>query len=58
MTMHWKAVEQYFTAVLFVFQFVCNFGKSINFKRGTDCEVIRNHCQILNLFLMGREYER
>ena len=28
MTIHWKAVEQYFTVVLFVFQFnpVCNFG--------------------------------
>ena len=30
---HWKAVEQYFTLVVFVFQFypVCNFGKVINF---------------------------
>ena len=28
MTIHWKAVEQYFTVVLFVFQFylVGNFG--------------------------------
>ena len=28
MTIHWKAVEQYVTVVLFVFQFsrVCNFG--------------------------------
>ena len=27
MTIYWKAVEQYFTVVLFVFQFflVCNF---------------------------------
>ena len=33
MTIHWKAVEQCFTVVLFVFQFasVCNFGKFINF---------------------------
>ena len=33
MTIHWKAVEQYFTVVLFVFQFypVCNFGKFIKF---------------------------
>ena len=31
MTIHWKAVEQYFTPVLFVFPFypVCNFGKFI-----------------------------
>ena len=35
-TIHWKAVEQYFTVVLFVFLFfvfqfyqVCNFGKFI-----------------------------
>ena len=29
---HWKAVEQYFTVVLFVFQFypVCKFAKLIN----------------------------
>ena len=29
---HWKAVEQYFIVVLFVFQFylVCNFGRFIN----------------------------
>ena len=31
---HWKAVEQYFTVVLFVFQ-VCNFVKFINFGLGT-----------------------
>ena len=33
----WKAVEQYFTVVLFVFQFslVCNFGKFIHFGLGT-----------------------
>ena len=37
MTIHWKAVEQYFTVVLFVFQFypVCNFGKVISFGFGT-----------------------
>ena len=37
MTIHWKAVEQYFTVVLFVFQFypVCNFGGFINFGLGT-----------------------
>ena len=37
MTIHWKAVEQYFTVVLFVIQFytVCNFGKLINFGLGT-----------------------
>ena len=37
MTIHWKAVEQYFTVVLFAFKFypVCNFGKFINFGLGT-----------------------
>ena len=32
-----KAVEQYFTVVMFVFQLspVCNFGKLINFGLGT-----------------------
>ena len=37
MTIHWKAVEQYLTVVLFVFQFysVCNFGKFINFGLDT-----------------------
>ena len=33
MTIHWKAVEQYFTVVLFVLQFysVFNFGLRTNF---------------------------
>ena len=37
MRIHWKAVEQYFIVVLFVFQFypVCNFGKFIIFGLGT-----------------------
>ena len=37
MTIHWKAVEQYFTVVLFGFQVstVCNFEKFINFGLGT-----------------------
>ena len=37
MTIHWKAVEHYFTMVLFVFQFypVCNFGTFIRFGLGT-----------------------
>ena len=37
MTIHWKAVKQYFTVVLFRFQFypVCNFGKFISFGIGT-----------------------
>ena len=36
MTIHWKAVEQYFTVELFVFQCysVCNFGKFDNFGLG------------------------
>ena len=37
MTIHWKAVEQYFTVELFVFQFspVSNFGQFIDFGLGT-----------------------
>ena len=37
MIVRWKAVEQYFTVVLFVFQFhpVCNLGKFISFGLGT-----------------------
>ena len=37
MTIHWKAIEQYFTVVLFVFQFfpVCNFGKFASFGLGS-----------------------
>ena len=37
MTIHWKAVEQQFTAMMFVFQLspVCNFGEFINFGLGT-----------------------
>ena len=34
MTIHWKAVEQYFTVVLFVFQFVI-LDNFINFVLGT-----------------------
>ena len=36
MTIHWKAVEQYFIVALVVIQFyqVCNFGKFINFGLG------------------------
>ena len=36
MTIHWKAVEQCFTVVLFVFQFYpfCNFGTFIHFGLG------------------------
>ena len=37
MAIHWKAFEQYFTVVLFGFQFqpVCNFGKFVNCGLGT-----------------------
>ena len=37
MTIHSRAVEQYFTVVLFVFQFypVCDFEKLISFGLGT-----------------------
>ena len=44
MIIHWKAVQQYFTVVLFVFQFYpdCNFGKFINFVLGTAmCERVK-----------------
>ena len=36
MTIHWKAVEQFFTVVLFGFQFspLFNFEKCINFGFG------------------------
>ena len=34
MTIHWKAVEQYFTVVLMVFS-ICNCGKFFNFGLGT-----------------------
>ena len=46
MTIHCKAVEQYFTMVLCAFQFypVCNFEKLINFGLGTErvtvCEIV------------------
>ena len=37
MTIHWKDFEQYFTVVLFVFQFypVCSVPKFISFGVGT-----------------------
>ena len=37
MTIYWKAVEQYFTVVMFVFQFhpSCHFKKFMNFGLGT-----------------------
>ena len=41
---HWKAVEQYWTAVLFAFQFylVCSFGKYVNVGFGTvGSEIIK-----------------
>ena len=36
-TIHWKAVDQFFTMMLCVFQFhpVCNFEKFLNFGLGT-----------------------
>ena len=36
MTIHWKAVKQCVTVVLFVFQFspICDSGKLINFELG------------------------
>ena len=37
MTIHWEAIEQYFTVVLFVYQFdpVCNSESFINYEFGT-----------------------
>ena len=35
MTIHWKAVELYFTVVLFVMFFNINFGKFVYFGIGT-----------------------
>ena len=46
MTIHWKAVEQYFTVVLtFVFQFYpgCNFGKFLNPSERSG-EIIPKSC--------------
>ena len=41
----WKSVGQYFTMVLFIFQFypVCNLGKFINFGLGRSERVCQNH---------------
>ena len=55
MAIHWKAVKQYFTVVLFVVQFeaVCNFGKYINFGLG----IVRSeriNVQILIADVVGR----
>ena len=37
MTIHWKAVEQFFTvAVVFQFYPVCNFGNFFNFGLGSE----------------------
>ena len=47
MTIHWKAIEQYFTVVLFVFHFnpVCKFGKFIRFWTWHCQEqCVRNEC--------------
>ena len=61
MTIHWKAVEQYFTVVLYDFQFdpVFNFGKFISFGFGTvyhasqdggsEVFVPRNPCGIITV---------
>ena len=46
-TIHWKAVEQYSTLVLFVFQFnpVCTFGKFNNFGLGIlASEMVKQSC--------------
>ena len=56
MTIHWKVVEQYFTVVLFVFQFypVCNVGKFINFGLGT----VKSETFDYVAFYRGYSFER
>ena len=49
MTIRWKAVEQYLTVVLFVFEFflVCYFGKCISFEpcavRSERVKLVKNN---------------
>ena len=53
-TVHWKAVEQYFTVVPFVFRFspVCNFGKFVIFgldtvrSEGVKCLFLIPKCHV------------
>ena len=56
MTIHWKAVEQYFTVVLFCLFGVwpaCYFGKFINFGLGTA----RIEKVNLTVYPHGRHYQ-
>ena len=49
-SIHWKALEQYFTAVLFVFKFypLCNFGTFIKFGLVTiKCERLKKSVRII-----------
>ena len=53
MTIHWKAVEQYFIVVLFGFQFHpdYNFGNYISFGHGIVRSDMVNNFLILNIKL-------
>ena len=63
MTIRWKAVEQYFTVKLFVFQFypLCNFVKFINFGVGivtserVEQVILKLDCRIFPLSVDVRE---
>ena len=56
---HWKAVEKFFTVVLFVFQFylLCYFGKFNNFDLGTGRRRVRHDAKTANgcMFFMMDE---
>ena len=56
MTIHWEAVELYFTVMLFVVHFfpVCNFGKMIDFGlRTVNSEITRVMCLLSISFVAG-----
>ena len=57
MTIRWKAVEKYFTVVLFSFHFyiVCCFGKFISFAPSTvRSERVKIQTLLFSLLLFGR----
>ena len=55
MTIHWKAVEMYFTVVMFVFQFyvVCFFGKIYQFGLGAVRSELVNHLDVVSAHACG-----
>ena len=58
MTIHWKAVEQYFTLVFFVFQFypVCYFEKFVSFGLGTVRSDMVKHYQWIENQRSGTQF--